>query len=80
MAVNKTNLLSAVMSKLPTVTTFDNPAALAEAMTSVLQNRDLRSSIADNGYFMVHKKFSSEAMGAAYEILFEEVIRLRTRS
>lgn len=52
----------------------DNPRALAEAIVRVLKNRDLQSSLACSGYAAVHEKFSSEAMGGAYEELFERVL------
>jgi glycosyltransferase involved in cell wall biosynthesis len=55
----------------------DNPNALAEALVTMLQNRDLRLSMANNGYAAVHEKFSSEAMASGYELLFADVLRSR---
>jgi glycosyltransferase involved in cell wall biosynthesis len=51
----------------------DNPKALAEALIAMLQDQDLRSSLATNGYFTVQRSFSSEATGSAYETLFADI-------
>jgi glycosyltransferase involved in cell wall biosynthesis len=48
----------------------DNPGSLAEAIVTVLQNRELRSSLAREAYVAVCKRFRTEHNGAAYEAVF----------
>ena len=52
----------------------DAPNALAEAICMVLGDKDLRSTIAENGYCTVHKRFLSEHTGATYEAMFYNTV------
>lgn len=58
----------------------DNPSALAEAITLVLQNQDLKRSIAREGYVTVRKHFCSEHTGSAYEAVFADQLRRHKNS
>ena len=53
---------------------LDTPNALAEALLNMLQNQALRLSIANNGYMMVVKRFSSEKTGSSHEALFADLV------
>jgi glycosyltransferase involved in cell wall biosynthesis len=48
----------------------DDPAALSEAITAVLDGRELKHSIARNGYRTVERHFRNEYSGSAYEAVF----------
>ena len=48
----------------------DNPDALAEAIMTVLKNKDLKEAIANNGYATVQERFRYENTGSAYESVF----------
>ena len=57
----------------------DNPNALAKAINVVLRNRELRHSIAHEGYVTVHKRFRSEHTGSAYESVFAALLDSASR-
>ena len=57
----------------------DNPEALANALTNVLQNESLRLAIAQAGHVRVREKFSSENTGSSYEALFDDLLTLRKK-
>ncbi len=48
----------------------DDSEALAEAITAVLKNQELRSRIARQGQLDVRERFGTEHSGAAYEAVF----------
>jgi glycosyltransferase involved in cell wall biosynthesis len=52
----------------------DNPAALAQALASVLQDSALRSAIAANGYTTLHRRFLRKHTGSAYETAFANLL------
>jgi glycosyltransferase involved in cell wall biosynthesis len=51
----------------------DNPAALAEALTVLLDDPLLRSTIANQGFKTVHQRFSTQSTALGYETTFTEV-------
>jgi glycosyltransferase involved in cell wall biosynthesis len=53
----------------------DDPRALADALSVVLRDHDLRESLASNGFSKVHEQFSVDNTGTAYAELFAEISR-----
>jgi glycosyltransferase involved in cell wall biosynthesis len=54
----------------------DNSGALAEALMRVLEDRELRKVLADNGYRTVQEHFRSETTGSVYEGVFRDMLHL----
>jgi glycosyltransferase involved in cell wall biosynthesis len=52
----------------------DNPAALAEALVTVLRDPALQRALASHGYATVHERFRSEKTGSTYEMVFAELL------
>lgn len=51
----------------------DNPAALAEALTVLLDDPQLRTTIASQGFKTVHQRFGTQFTALGYETVFTEV-------
>ena len=51
----------------------DNPAALAKALTLLLDDPQLRTTIANQGFKTVHQRFSTQSTALGYETIFTEV-------
>jgi glycosyltransferase involved in cell wall biosynthesis len=51
----------------------DNPAALAEALTVLLDDPQLRTTIASQGFKTVHQRFGTQSTALGYETIFAEV-------
>ena len=52
----------------------DNPAALAEALITVLRDSFLQRALASNGYATVQERFRSENMGSTYETILADLL------
>jgi glycosyltransferase involved in cell wall biosynthesis len=50
-----------------------NPAALAEAILKIYQDRDLARRLGERGYEVVHEKFSAEAMARRIIAVYEKL-------
>ena len=51
----------------------DNPAALAEALSVLIEDPQLRTTIASQGFKTVHQRFGTHSMAVGYEAVFAEV-------
>jgi glycosyltransferase involved in cell wall biosynthesis len=56
----------------------DSPAALADALFTILTDRELAMTLANHGQATVHERFTVERTGAGYEKLFADLVGHRT--
>ena len=52
-----------------------NPASLAEAIMTLMDDRDLRNSIADEGYKLFKEKFTPKKLGVRLKRVVEECVK-----